>query len=821
MMTPPKKSKVIFSLIALLCFAASLLFFSGPAARAQEPVYRGAFFSQQGLEALTYRDTAEREDVRAISRVTARGVLTGYGDGLFRPNQEVTRREAVVMLVRALKLEDEALAGNPAGAWYLPYLQVAAAKGILTTTEAASLAAPPQKDEKTAYGASPATRREAALWLSRALKLNPVYQDRTELSRFQDLNKLEPATAAYLEPLVRLGIVAGTAPDRFSPDQPVTRAQMAVFLDRAEEITAGLTGGRVVEGTLMLIEESQVNGKTSRRLVLGIPAAEPLELEITRQGTEDFPVFTEKKAQSAWELKQGDRLRLLLDNQAGRVVYGQLLSPAGKKVTGTVVAVEPESLVLRNSAGQRISLAVNASVKVSIGEQGAVLKDLLPNQQVTVEIEDDRVTAVSAAGPALPPRAYQEETRAVLAGVVQSFDGRNLKLILPAGESSLWEMDEQTALTRSGRQASPALILPGTQVRITVKGTDLERVEIEGEALAVTGIYKGTLEEVFGGGDRLLLGQAMTFAGGGWQPAGGLVSMETAADTTFYLDGTPLSPGELSLNVGQEAYLVTGRPLGREQVLKLLVKTGEELATGTANPDWDPAARALTVPNQLSMTVTDGSMIIRDGRLVSPVFWSPQGQLTILANGQRENYRAAVILEDSPFEARYLRGQLDEVVRDAVELEDQSEFSLFTWSKKDPRDMVADLSQEVVIWHWRDGFLDYRTFTEDRFEKRYAGDYYYAGLDGERVTALSLWPGDEALKTITSQGVVRLVTPDRLLVEQVQDYSEGYGRWLKNDADLSLIHTGAVGIDPQKLRPGSRVVLVHDHYRIYLLLQLN
>ncbi|WP_025708494.1 S-layer homology domain-containing protein, partial [Paenibacillus graminis] len=48
----------------------------------------------------------------AVAAVKAYGIMDGFGDGAFRPNQKVSRQEAIVTIIRALRLTDAAPAGN-------------------------------------------------------------------------------------------------------------------------------------------------------------------------------------------------------------------------------------------------------------------------------------------------------------------------------------------------------------------------------------------------------------------------------------------------------------------------------------------------------------------------------------------------------------------------------------------------------------------------------------------------------------------------------------------------------------------------------------
>ena len=75
--------------------------------------------------------SAYRDDVATLS---AYGLLSGFPDGTFRPQQTITRAEFAVLLAAALNLrvsDPAGFADVPAGAWYAQSVDAMAAKGFL------------------------------------------------------------------------------------------------------------------------------------------------------------------------------------------------------------------------------------------------------------------------------------------------------------------------------------------------------------------------------------------------------------------------------------------------------------------------------------------------------------------------------------------------------------------------------------------------------------------------------------------------------------------------------------------------------------------
>ena len=162
----------------------------------------------------------------AVQHIAQLGVTTGYTDGTYRPDLNVTRAQMAVFLVRALDL---APVEDPTGrfgdvapdAWYAPHVERLAQLGITAGC-----------GDGTDYcPGNPVTRSEMALFLQRVFDLAPAGYD---VPSFDDVGEDHFAYRA-IEALNASGITAGCGadPPLCCPARNVTRAQMAAFLSRA------------------------------------------------------------------------------------------------------------------------------------------------------------------------------------------------------------------------------------------------------------------------------------------------------------------------------------------------------------------------------------------------------------------------------------------------------------------------------------------------------------------------------------------------------------------------------------------------------------
>ncbi|ANS76550.1 hypothetical protein AWM70_19845 [Paenibacillus yonginensis] len=166
----------------------------------------------------------------AIEVLSSKDIIAGTGANHFTPAKEVTRAEFVALLLRTLGLEEETSAKPApftdvkAGSWYAQAVQTAVAKGIISGYADHTFA--PNRT---------ITRAEMAAILSRSLNLlgganagagsgQPVH--------YADQAGIPSWSQAAVDQVSRLGLMQGSANNRFNGGQSATRAEAAVVVYR-------------------------------------------------------------------------------------------------------------------------------------------------------------------------------------------------------------------------------------------------------------------------------------------------------------------------------------------------------------------------------------------------------------------------------------------------------------------------------------------------------------------------------------------------------------------------------------------------------------
>lgn len=137
------------------------------------------------------------------------GVIEGYGDGTFRPNDKVTTGEALKMILLASGYEEPERAESH---WARCYLDLAIEEGILDRWEITDL------DVSI-------SRQMVAKIAAKAL----------DLSRYGDGNPFKDTSNEYVLALYDNSIIKGYENGTFRPNNKLTRAELAVIVWRIQQ----------------------------------------------------------------------------------------------------------------------------------------------------------------------------------------------------------------------------------------------------------------------------------------------------------------------------------------------------------------------------------------------------------------------------------------------------------------------------------------------------------------------------------------------------------------------------------------------------------
>jgi len=174
-----------------------------------------------------FTDIQEYWGATFVDYLYTSGITTGYADGTFRPNQNITRAQFSVMLYRYLGLNEEdyldvALPFADLGKipeYALPAIRALYTEGVINGSTG--------KDGRIYFNPNNSlTRAQAATMIGRTQEKGYASVELT----FTDAKKIPAYAQFYIQTMAAQGIIGGYTDGTFKPNNNITRGQMAKIL---------------------------------------------------------------------------------------------------------------------------------------------------------------------------------------------------------------------------------------------------------------------------------------------------------------------------------------------------------------------------------------------------------------------------------------------------------------------------------------------------------------------------------------------------------------------------------------------------------------
>jgi hypothetical protein len=274
-----------------------------------------------------------------VLKMQGKDVVKGYPDGSFKPNQKVTRAEAVTMMARSQ--------GAPQGAgqtayadapdWAACYINWAVDKKVLT----------PGQDNNQLQPDQPATRIWVAQMAVRSLGLEDQARALKDASLpFKDAPTIPAGLAGYVKIAYDKGIFAGYPDNTFQPNNPVSRAEMCIILNCLNAVM-----NNEVLGTITTVDAGNLTVTGS---VYGSGSS-------TIAIAPDATVWINNTPATVSDLKPGDVVEVDLNTQGQAVMIDATRSQTGTTAGPATVTGANNSVGTNTSANASTNTGTNTS----------------------------------------------------------------------------------------------------------------------------------------------------------------------------------------------------------------------------------------------------------------------------------------------------------------------------------------------------------------------------------------------------------------------------------------------------------------------------
>lgn len=439
-----------------------------------------------GFSASSFSDLDETKYSWAIQQITAmaqKGIINGYPDGTYLPENKVTQNEMMLLIARILGSNDSVYADHKdeikglfADDLYgltLPYpyeVSFLLYRGILTLDEV--------KNIVNNIGINqPVKRYEAAVYLTKVMNQYDYVSDNYDSDTgYSDESAIPSSARKFVKYVKDEELMLGMTATTFDPNYDVTRAQAAVLLYRAmEKQNIMFTYGSLYKISSDKLTLKATNGKTT-------------EYDISSLTT--FALNGEEVDKE--DLRIDENVIVMFQN--GMVFRVEMLYEAptvSNTVKGEITAVNTGAVntvkLIDQTDGVTKTYQALSTCEVYVDGSKATLSVVRTRDYATLSLdENDVVIRID----------IEDSTSEFSGGTIESIELENdlkVKIKQDSGKTETYLTKSEVVIKRNGSDATFRDVVKGdTVVRCVTNYGRITRLEVKSEI----GTLNGKIEEI-------------------------------------------------------------------------------------------------------------------------------------------------------------------------------------------------------------------------------------------------------------------------------------------------------------------------------------
>ncbi|MBO8434016.1 MAG: S-layer homology domain-containing protein [Tyzzerella sp.] len=542
---------------------------------------------------------------KTITAWQEKGLISGYEDGSFKPDRQVTRAEFVVIMNNALGLTEEgevSFSDVKAENWFYKAVSIAVEAGYVNGYE-----------DGTFKPNATITRAEAAVMIAQAKGLKA---DESGADKFSD--EVPAWAKGYVGAVVNAGYMSGYPDGTFGATKSITRAEAVSSLDR---VIGGTTSDDVVTDKDLVVDTANqvVEGETvegnliiSEDLGSGSATIKDTVVEgdlIIKGGANAITLDNVTVKGKTIIEKDGVRVELKNGTTLDNVELKEVATIAGDGEIGTLTVAEDlgttDAAIVRVPA-EKINVNEKANLQVEANVEELTVAEDAAGSKVTV-LDDVTVDTVVADGKVALAGQGTIKRLEVNADDVTISNNLDVKDMVVA--SGVEKPVQGNTSSSGGGGSSHRPNKPGTstedkvvaKVDVTASATTIkagEKVELTakvankaGTALTAADVKSAnwTVEDATG---AKVEGATATVDSEDKLKATLEVTDKVVADTELTVklvaDGVEdIAKVTVKAKGGQEVATATGTLTSNENALKITLPDGEKFAADTTANDFE------------------------------------------------------------------------------------------------------------------------------------------------------------------------------------------------------------------------------------------
>ena len=423
--------------------------------------------------------------VKEISTMADDGIITGYTDGKFKPENTVTKLEALALVARVLGSRDDVnsvlvekaveIYGEKVDEYELSFGQdelcFLLLKGIITLDEL-----PDYVDDGAAN--SGMKRYDMAILLTKGMGAEKEVAEKvTAVLDYSDALKIPASARKYVEYVTTAGLMQGMGDNVFSPMSDVTRAQAAVVLYKLRN----LTDYDVYKGIVAAYDNStrdirfRLDDDSIKEYTI-IPSTVTLRCD----GEEIVPAAIMPIWEAVVTLKDGKLFEIdFWSTQSDGIVEGKLTSIAQNS---DVATLKVENMA--DADGEIVSYKTADDYTVTYNGEESNISKVKSGDYVKLTLKNNKIIMINA-----------EPSRKTVNGTVTAIDlSEGIRLTVKVNNVEyVYTVKSNVKVSKNGNSSNMSDIVVGDKVKLTLEYNVIENISASSTTSAQAGIILGVM----------------------------------------------------------------------------------------------------------------------------------------------------------------------------------------------------------------------------------------------------------------------------------------------------------------------------------------
>lgn len=519
-------------------------------------------------------------------------------------------------------------------------------------------------------------------------------------------------------------------------------------------------------------------------------------------------------------------------------------------IEGYVKKVLENQIQIEEYDGTVHLLNLDRKVNFQIDGKTVGLKDFKPGMEVYGELRGRRLKYLDSYSTEnlgyIPPGGK------VRTGIVKKIDRDQMMIKTIIGKEEIYFTSPDTICLKKGENVPLSTLYEGDHVKLyfdEVDATTISRMSIEGDSILIKDLYRGKLARADQLEDEIVLDQIEVFRNGKWKEDKNSIAIPFSQDLPLYVAGQKIPYKNLKYYRGKTVYMAMKDFFGTDKIEKMVVKSQYEKTYSEKIERINWYSDTFELANHQNINFSEGTMVIKNGRLVDKESINPESDAFVVADGRGNNLYADVIsiynedLNNSNIGQNYIyAGRLSRIFEDKVYLKDFYLLDRHDWESFSTRDeddekelfydndtKIYDLENKKYIepkeFFAADYAVDEDSDDDERIKKNNLKDWYgYIYTDGDRISSIMVQKDLDSLrKQRITNAVVEKTEEDSLVgwtayVRDAKDYSYRHDEWMAKNTTIRMNLTKAMIIkngkiiEPYELQAGNRLYIVRDDF---------